>query len=154
MRGDEKKTSERKVYQPPAFFVRAFYGVLLLWTVGTAPPIYLKFLRGGFQGDWLYGLMFVFFYLYTWFWSLGIVYRIALDGEGRVRMNSVRRTLEIPARQIRTIEGSKFPGGFGFIRVKLPRESVYLFCYRRDEHLDEIVREIRRINPLVRTARL
>lgn len=149
-----QQTEKKKVFQPPPAFMAVFYGVLLLWTVGTAPPIYLKFLRGGFQGDWLYGLMFVFFYLYTWFWSLGIVYRTTLDGEGRIRMNSVRRTLEMPARQIRTIEGSKFPGGFGFIRVKLPRESVYLFCYRRDEQLEEIVREIRRINPLVRTARL
>jgi len=43
--------------------------------------------------------------------------------------------------------GSRFSSGFGFIRMKLPRESAYLFCHRRDADLEEILREILRANP-------
>ena len=98
--------------------------------------------------------MIVFFYLYSWFWALGLFYRITLDAEGRIRMKSLRRTLEISAKEVRSIEGSKFPGGFGFIRMKVNRESAYLFCHHLDAELEEIFREIRRINPLIKTVRI
>lgn len=143
-----------KVFQAPVPFVVLFYGLLLAWTVGTLPLVYLKFREGGFLGDWLYAVMIGFFYLYTWFWSLGIFYRIALDGEGRVVLRSLRRSVEVTAKQIRAIEGSRFSGGFGFIRLRLPRESGYLFCHRRNKELDEILLGIRQLNPLLRTVRM
>ena len=149
-----QKPDKNKAFQASALFVAVFYGLLLVWTVGTVPLIYQKFQQGGFRGDWLYAFMIGFFYLFTWFWALGLFYRIALDAEGRIQLRSFRRTLEISAKQVRTIDGSRFFGGFGFIRMKLPRESAYLFCHRMDGNLEEILREIRRINPLVRTARI
>lgn len=149
-----QKPDKNKAFQASALFVAVFYGLLLVWTVGTVPLIYQKFQQGGFRGDWLYAFMIGFFYLFTWFWALGLFYRIALDAEGRIQLRSFRRTLEISAKQVRTIDGSRFSGGFGFIRMKLPRESAYLFCHRMDGNLEEILREIRRINPLVRTARI
>jgi hypothetical protein len=143
-----------RVYRAPALFVALFYGLLFLWTVGTVPLIWRRFEQGVFGGDWLYGVMIGFFYLYTWFWSLGLVSRIRLDGEDRVELKSLRRTLVITAKEVRTIEGSRFSGGFGFIRFKLPRESVYLFCNRRDIGLEEILREIRKGNPLIKAVRI
>jgi len=131
-----------------------FYGLLLVWTVATVPLIYQKFQHGGFMGDWLYAFMIAFFYLFTWFWSLGLFYYISLDFEGQVVLKSFRRRLEIPAKQIRGIEGSRFSGGFGFVRFKLPRESGYLFCYRRTTELDEIIGGIRKRNPLLKVARI
>ena len=95
-----------------------------------------------FRGDWLFAVMIGFFYLYTWFWALGLFYRISLDAEGMVILKSFRRRLEVYAKEIHAVEGSRFSGGFGFVRLKLPRESVYLFCHRRDEALDEISRGI------------
>jgi hypothetical protein len=150
--GQEKKII--RVFQAPTPYVAFFYGLLVLWTVGTVPFIWQRFEQGVFRGDWLYGLMIGFFYLFTWFWSLGLVSRISLSAEGKIELKSLRRTLVITAKEVRSIEGSKFPGGFGFVRFKLPRESAYLFCRRRDGNLKEIVREIRRLNPLVRTARV
>ena len=147
-------TGRNAVFQAPAVFMAVFYGILLVWTVGTVPLIYAKFERGGFHGDWLFAVMIAFFYLYSWFWALGLFYRINLGAEGQIRLRSLRRTLEISAKQVRAIEGSRFPGGFGFMRMKLPRESAYLFCHRLDGDLEEILREIRRINPLIRTARI
>lgn len=149
-----QEKAKTRIYQAPALYVRIFYGVLVLWTVGTVPFIVQKFQQGVFRQDWLYAFMIGFFYLFTWFWSLGLFYRITLDAEGRIQMKSLRRTLEISADQVHTIEGSKFSSGFGFIRFKLPRESAYLFCRRRNDDIEKILREIRRMNPLVKTARI
>jgi len=150
----DQATESSQVFQAPAAYVTLFYLLLLAWTVGTVPLIYLKFRQGGFLGDWLYAAMVGFFYLYTWFWSLGLFYKIALDSEGRVVLRSLRRSLEVQAKQISSIEGSRFPGRFGFIKMKLPRESGYLFCYGKNSELEEILLGIRKINPLVRTVRI
>jgi hypothetical protein len=145
---------ECRVFQASWLFVALFYGLLLIWTVGTAPLIIQKFRQGGFSGDWFFAGMIGFFYVYTWYWSLGLIYRIALDGKGRIELRSLRRSLALSAQEVRTIEGSKFAGGFGFVRLKLSRESVYLFCHRLEGSLSEILREIRKTNPLIRTARI
>jgi hypothetical protein len=150
--GQEKRVIT--VYQAPALYVAVFYGLLTLWTVGTAPLIWQRFEQGVFRGDWLYGVMIGFFYLYTWFWSLGIVSRISLDKEGKIELKSIRRTLVISAKDVRTIEGSRFSGGVGFVRMKLPKESVYLVCNRRNAELGEIFREIGRANPLIKAVRV
>ena len=149
-----EKTDPNRVFQTSILFLSAFYAVLVVWTVGTVPPIWRKFHQGGFSGDWLFAAMIAFFYVYTWFWSLGLFYRITLDAEGRIRFKSIRRTLEVSAKQIRAIEGSRLSGGFGFVRFRLPRESGYLFCHRRDGVLAEIIAGIRKMNPLLRTARI
>jgi hypothetical protein len=95
-----------------------------------------------------------FFYLYTWFWSTGLLYAIYLDSGGQVVLRSFRRRLEVSAKQVRTIEGSRFSGGFGFVRFKLSRESGYLFCHGRNRELEEILLGIRKMNPLLRTIRI
>ena len=149
-----QETEKARIFKAPVLFMAIFYGVLLVWTIGTIPPIYLKFQRGGFSGDWMFAAMIAFFYLYTWFWALGLFYFISLDTEGQVVLRSFRRRLEIPAKQIRSVEGSRFSDGFGFIKIKLPRESGYLFCFRRNKELDEILEGIRKMNPLLRTVRI
>jgi hypothetical protein len=150
----DQATAPSQVFQAPTAYVILFYLLLLAWTVGTVPLVYLKFRQGGFLGDWLYAVMIGFFYLYTWFWALGLFYRIALDGEGRIVLRSLRRNLEVTAKQVRTIEGSRFPAGFGFIKMKLPRESGYLFCHGKNRELEGILQGIRKMNPLVRTVRI
>ncbi len=153
MQTREGKETNR-VFQAPALYAVIFYGLLVVWTVGTVPLIWQKFQRGAFRGDWLFAVMIAFFYFYTWFWSLGLFYRISLDSGGLIRLRSIRRTLEITAKEIQTIEGSRFSNGFGFIRMKIPRESVYLFCHRRDANLEEVLREIRKGNPLIKAVRI
>ncbi len=145
---------QKTVFQAPVLFMAVFYGVLLVWTVATVPLIYQKFQHGEFMGDKLYAFMIAFFYLFTWFWSLGLFYHISLDFEGQVVLKSLRRRLELPAKNIREIEGSRFSGGFGFLKLKLPRESGYLFCHRRNKDLDEIIAGIRKRNPLLKMVRI
>lgn len=150
----DPKAEEGIAFQVPVPYRAAFYGILLVWTVGTIPPIWMKFQRDVFQGDWLFGVMIAFFYAYTWYWAAGLFYRVDVEEGGKVRLKSIRRTLVVPMVQINTIEGSRLPGGFGFVRMKLPRESAYLFCHRREAGLEEIFRRIRSANPLLRTARI
>lgn len=153
MQAREGKEQDR-VFQAPWLFVTVFYGLLVVWTVSTAPLICQKFQQGAFQGIWLFAVMIGFLYLYTWYYPLGLFYRVSLDAEGVIRLKSLRRTLRVPAEEVRTIAGSRLSKGFGFIRMKLPRESAYLFCHRRDGNLEEVLREIGRMNPLVISVRI
>lgn len=153
MQSDEKGEG-KAAFHAPALFILVFYGLLLVWTVGTVPLVYQKFQQGGFSGDWLYAFMIAFFYLFTWFWSLGLFYSVSLDDEGQVVMKSFRRRLEIPAKQIRAIDGSRFASGFGFVRFKMPKESGYMFCHRRTKELDGIIAGIKKRNPLLKAIRI
>lgn len=155
MRPEQKGVEETEtVFQASSLFIVVFYGLLLVWTVGTVPLIYHKFQQGGFRGDWLFAVMIGFFYFFTWFWSAGLFYSISLDIRGQVVLRSFRRRLEVSAKLIRAVEGSRFSGGFGFVRFKLPQESGYLFCHGRNKELDEIIAGIRKMNPLLRTVRI
>jgi hypothetical protein len=144
---DEAKKSVQ-VFQAPTGFVALFYLLLLAWTAGSLPVIYGKFRTVGFQSHWIYASIIAFVYAYTWFWSLGLFYRISLSSEGLVTLKSLRRELRVPVTQISRIEGSRFPQGFGFVKLKVPRETGYLFCLRLTGQLEALLRGILKANPL------
>jgi len=150
----EQAKDSPQAFQAPTVYVVLFYFLLLAWTAVSLPMIYVKFRTIGFQSVWIYASMIAFVYAYTWFWSLGIFYRISLDSEGRVTLRSLRRELQVSAKQIATIEGSRFPRGFGFVKLKLPRESGYLFCLSMTGELSAILRGIRKNNPLIVGVRI
>ncbi|MCX5818629.1 MAG: hypothetical protein NT047_01735 [Deltaproteobacteria bacterium] len=150
----DRSADSKQLFQSPMAYVVLFYLLLLVWTVGTLPVVYVKFRTVGFHSVWIYASMVGFVYAYTWFWSLGIFYRISLDGEGRVVLKSLRRELTVSAKQIAAIEGSRLPRGFGFVRLRLPRESGYLFCLRMTGELEAILQGIRKKNPLGRAVRI
>jgi hypothetical protein len=143
-----------QIFQAPPGYVAFFYLLLLAWTAGTLPVVYLKFRTVGFQSVWIYASMVGFVYAYTWFWSLGLFYRITLDPEGLVALKSLRRELKVSAKQIAKIEVSRFPGGFGFVKLKVPRETGYLFCLKRTGELEELLMGIRKANPLIMGVRM
>lgn len=150
----EQAKDSVQAFQAPMAYVVLFYLLLLAWTVGSLPVVYDKFRTIGFRTVWIYASMVAFVYAYTWFWSLGIFYRISLDNEGRVAMKSLRRELQVSAKEIARIEGSRFPRGFGFVKLKLPRESGYLFCHSMTGELEAILRGIRKNNPLIVGVRI
>jgi len=134
-------------------YVFFFYLLLLAWTVGSLPVIYGKFRTIGFQSHWIYASIIAFVYAYTWFWSLGLFYRISLDSEGLVTLKSLRRELQVPVKQISRIEGSRFPRGFGFVKLKVSRETGYLFCLQMTGKLEALLRSILKANPLSMVVR-
>ena len=150
----DRSADSKQLFQSPMAYVVLFYLLLLAWTVGSLPLVYVKFRTIGFTSVWIYASMIAFVYAFTWFWSLGLFYRISLDSEGRVTLKSLRRELQVPAKQIATIEVSRFPHGFGFVKLKLPRESGYLFCLSITGELEAILRRIRKNNPLIVGVRI
>ncbi len=150
----DRVTESPRSYQAPQAYVVLFYLFMLAWSGGSLPVVYLKFQEVGFRSHWIYASMIGFVYAYTWFWSLGIFYRISLDGEGGVTLKSLRRELRVPAKQIFRIEGSRLPRGFGFVKLKLPRESGYLFCLSMTGELESILKGIRKNNPLIIAIRV
>jgi len=130
-------------------YVAVFYLLLLAWTVGSLPLVYQKFQTISSRTLLIYVVMVAFVYVYTWFWSLGIFYRISLNNEGKMTMKSIRRELQISAKQISRVEGSRFPHSFGFVKMKLPKESGYIFCLRKTDEFEELLQEIKRLNPLL-----
>ncbi|MCX5839262.1 MAG: hypothetical protein NTW71_12215 [Deltaproteobacteria bacterium] len=150
----DQSADSRQNFQSPMAYVVLFYLLLLAWTVGTLPVVYMKFRTVGFQSVWIYASMIGFVYAYTLFWSLGIFYRISVDEEGIVVLKSLRRELTVSAKQIASIEGSRFPGGFGFVKLKVPRETGYLFCLRQTGELDAVLQGIRKKNTLTMAVRI
>lgn len=150
---DEAKNSAQ-AFQAPMGYVVLFYLLLLAWTVGSLPVIYGKFKTTGFQSHWVYASIIAFVYAYTWFWSLGLFYRISLDSNGLVTLKSLRRELQVSVKHISRIEGSRFPRGFGFVKLKVPRETGYLFCLRLTGQLEALLRGILKANPLSVVVRL
>lgn len=144
----EEAKNSVQVFQAPMGYVVLFYLLLLAWTVGSLPVIYGTFRTVGFQFHWISASIIAFVYAYTWFWSLGLFYRISLDSEGLVTLRSLRRELQVPVKHISRIEGSRFPRGFGFVKLKVPQETVYLFCLRLTGQLEALLRGILKANPL------
>ncbi len=118
---------KRTVYQAPLAFVWIFYGLLLVWTV-----VSIVFLGPrAAAGQWPTGqlLMIAFVLGYTWYFSLGISYKVVADVDGTVEMTSIRRKASLQASQISLVEGPRFALlPYAFIKFRLDREKAYVFC--------------------------
>jgi hypothetical protein len=62
------------VYQAPIVFVGLFYTLLVVWSVVCALLIGSKNIKAGWPAGQI--LMIAFVLVYTWYFSLGIVYKI------------------------------------------------------------------------------
>jgi hypothetical protein len=131
-------------YQAPVVYVGIFYVALVAWTIVCIFFIGVKVT----QSEWgnLFQLfMIAFIIAMTWYFSMGISYRITVEEDGTVQLTSFRRILKTHSRKMELIEGPHFP--IGFIRFRLEREKAYLFCVARDKGLQEILLTIWKANP-------
>jgi len=144
---DQPKTEEFSVQTA---YVAAFYLLLMIWTAVSLPLVLRKLQTLSATANMVfYGAMIAFVYVYTWFWSLGIFYRVSIDGEGGVAMKSLRRELTVSSLQISQVEGSRFPNSFGFIKLKLPKERAYIFCLRKTGEMERVLAGMKKANPLL-----
>ncbi|MEW6668119.1 MAG: hypothetical protein AB1512_23140 [Thermodesulfobacteriota bacterium] len=134
-------------YQAPVALVAAFYLLLIAWTIVSILFLAAKAarseLRDAFQWAMIAGI-----FGFTWYFSLGLFYRITLDPDGSIRLKGVRRGLTIRPREIEAVEGPYLP--IGFVRLKAGRERLYLFCSVRNADLLAILKRIGEINPDIR----
>jgi len=126
-------------------FVLIFYGLLLVWTV-----VSIVFLGPrAAAGHWPTGqlLMIAFVLGYTWYFSLGISYKVVAGADGQVEMTSIRRKTSLQATQISLVEGPRFALlPYAFIKFRLDREKAYVFCSLTSQDLREVLSSMKRAN--------
>jgi energy-coupling factor transporter transmembrane protein EcfT len=130
-------------YQAPAAFVGSFYLFLIAWTCIALLFLVAKAGRSEI-GDILQSIMIIGVLCFTWYFSLGIFYRIRLEADGRILLTGARRAITLQPRDIEAIEGPFLP--IGFIRFKSGRERSYLLCWVKNADLLAILKRIGEIN--------
>ena len=134
------------IYEPPVLYSVLFYILLAAWTVVCVVLLGSKTLKTGWPLGQL--LMIAFVIGYTWYFSLGISYKIRVDSDGTIELTSFRRKITVNADDISMAEGPRFAIiSFGFIRFRLEREKAYLFIRITDESLQKVLTAIRKNNP-------
>ena len=96
--------------------------------------------------------MVAFIFVMTWYFSLGISYKVEINDEGKLELTSFRRVIRIHSTKIAIVEGPYLP--LGFIRFRLEREKAYLFGVPRNKDLQEVLSVIRKTNPDIRFKNL
>ncbi len=125
-------------------YLGIFYAVLVAWTIICIFLIGFKLTQSEW-GNLLQLFMIAFVIAMTWYFSMGISYRVNVEEDGTLRLTSFRRILRVDSRKMELIEGPHLP--IGFIRFRLEREKAYLFCVVKDKSLQQILSRIREINP-------
>jgi hypothetical protein len=141
----DKFPKKEYLYQAPIIFVGLFYILLLVWTIVCIVMIGSKTLSAGWP---LFQLLMIAFVLgYTWFFSLGISYRIYINEKGTIEFTSFRRVLSSKADAISLVEGPRLAFmPYSFIRFRLEREKAYLFCRITDDQLQLVLKKMRLTN--------
>lgn len=134
----------REPYEAPTALVAAFYLFLIAWTCVAVLFLVARAARSEL-GDILQFIMIVGVLCFTWYFSLGVFYRIKLEADGSILLSGVRRTHTLLPREIEAIEGPFLP--IGFIRFKSGRERFYLLCWVKNADLLAILKRIGEINP-------
>jgi hypothetical protein len=96
--------------------------------------------------------MFAFIIAMTWYFSMGISYRVNVEEDGTVQLTSFRRILRVHSQKMELIEGPHLP--IGFIRFRLEREKAYLFCVVNAKELKKILLAIQKANPDIKFKNL
>lgn len=146
MKRKTQKDSRNLVYAAPVVYPGLFYIILTVWTVVCVFLMGSRALKVGWPVSQI--LMIAFVLAYTWYFSLGISYRIMVDSDGNIELTSFRRQVHVNAKTVAMVEGPRLAiVPFGFVRFRLDREKAYLFALITDETLRTILETIRRANP-------
>jgi hypothetical protein len=138
-------------YQAPRIYVVIFYGALILWTLTSILLIGLKLARSEW-GDVFQLFTLAFIMAITWYFSVGIYYRIHVEEDGTIQLTSFRRILRTHSRNMVLIEGPHLP--IGFVRFRWEGERAYLFCVANNAALQNILLAIWKAHPEVKVKNL
>ena len=144
MKQKSPDTTKTCSYQAPTIYMAAFYLLLVAWTVICILLIGFKMSQSQW-GNLFQLFMIAFIIAMTWYFSMGIFYRVNMEEDGKMQLTSLRRVIHIDPRKIERIQGPQLP--VGFIRFRLEREKAYLFCVAKNKNLTQILSRIREANP-------
>ena len=142
-----KVNQKEFAYQAPSLYVLLFYLVISAWTVVSILFLGLKYEETG-KADVTRLAIFTFLLGMTWYFSLGIFYRIKIEESGNIELKSFRRVIQTQAKEISLVQGPLLP--VGFLRFRLEREKAYMFCIATDQTLHQVLSFIRSKNPDVK----
>jgi hypothetical protein len=145
MKAKLKAPKKSYVYEAPPAFVLVFYGLLAIWSVVSVYLIGTKAL----VANWPVGqlAMVGFVIAYTWYWCLGISYRIEVDERGSIELKSFRRVLRLNPADVTVVEGPRLSFiPTVFVRFRLSREKAYLFCVISSGEFSQVLRSMYRNN--------
>ncbi len=127
---DHADPARTYIYRAPLIYAGLFYLILLAWTVFCVSIM-------GAKGwiNWVQLFMVAFIFVMTWYFSLGISYKVEINDEGKLELTSFRRVIRIHSTKIAVVEGPYLP--LGFIRFRLEREKAYLFGIPRNRDLQQ-----------------
>ena len=134
-------------YQAPWALVAVFYLFLIAWTFVAVPPVIARATRSE-PGDILQLIMIIGIFSFTWYFSLGVYYRIRQEADGTIELSGVRKTHKVHPRDITIVEGPFFP--IGFVRFKSGREKLYLLCSVKHPDLQAILKRVGEMNLNIR----
>jgi hypothetical protein len=134
-------------YRAPMIYVALFYLIMLAWTV-------ISVLYMGTKGwvSWIQLFMVAFIFVMTWYFSLGISYKVRINDDGKLELFSFRRLISTHSTKIAMVEGPHLP--LGFIRFRLEREKAYLFGIPKNGDLQQILSIILKTNPDIKFKNL
>jgi hypothetical protein len=138
-------------YQAPAIFMGIFYVALIAWTLACIFLIGLKVARSEW-GDLFQLFMIAFIMAMTWYFSMGVYYRIQVEEDGTLQLTSFRKILKTHSRKMVFIEGPPLP--LGFIRFRMEGEKAYLFCVVKNAELQKILLALWKANPDLKFKKL
>jgi hypothetical protein len=140
-------STQTYIYRAPTIYVGLFYLLLVTWTV-------ISGLIMGAKGwiSWIQLFMVAFIFVMTWYFSLGISYKVGINDDGKLELVSFRRLISTHSTKIAMVEGPHLP--LGFIRFRLEREKAYLFGIPRNRDLQQILYVIRKTNPDIKFKNL
>ena len=144
---DRSRTPDRTacVYEAPAGFVFVFYGLLIAWSVVSIYLIGSKALIAGWPAGQLAMVGFVI--AYTWYWCLGIFYRVVVNEKGDIQLKSFRRVLNLEPSDVIAVESPKLSLiPTVFVRFRLSRERAYLFGLTSSLDLSRVFKVMHRNN--------
>lgn len=145
MKNRLKPPDKSCVYEAPQAFVMVFYGLLVAWSVVSIYLIGTKAIIARWPVGQLAMIGFVI--AYTWYWCLGISYRISVSESGNIELKSFRRVLELDPSEVLAVESPKvslIPTVF--IRFRLPRERAYIFSMISSADLSRVFRMMHKNN--------
>lgn len=130
------------IYKAHKGVITAFYAVLTAWTLISVPLIIGKFSRM----DALWLIMIAFVVLFTWYWSLGLIYGIEIKGNQTLVLKSFRKQVLCTLAEIRRIEAPPSRIEIGFLRLRFAKNTYYMFFNYSDD-LRKILAIIKSQNP-------
>jgi hypothetical protein len=151
MKKKSQTLTDAQRYQAPMIYMYIFYAMLVAWTIICILLIGFKVT----QSEWsnLFQLfMFAFIIAMTWYFSMGISYRVNVEEDGTVQLTSFRKVLKVHSQNVELIEGPHLP--VGFIRFRLEREKAYLFGVVKNRDLQQVLSVIRKTNPDIKFKNL